>query len=126
MLRYAKPAQTVIFLALTLGAAAAHGGEDPVAPLANAETAAEPGFPWLCFVMAIGALGGLYYLVRRQEQSLAADGRPGRRPSAYWYCRACDRDVTGPECPDCLAPNPFLGGLPDPDPRPSRRRRRAV
>jgi hypothetical protein len=115
----------VMILTLTLGAAA-HGQDDPVAPPANPEADAASGFPWLCFATAVGALGGLYVLVRRREQALEADGRPGRGPGTNWYCRACDRDVSGPACPDCGAPNPFLDIPSVPDPGRRRKRSRAV
>jgi hypothetical protein len=94
-------------VALTVGAAAR--GENPLeAQPSDPEPAAEAGFPWLCFAVSVAALGGLYGLVRRREREVGAD-RPGvRRPEPGWYCRACDHDVTGPECPRCHAPNPFL------------------
>jgi hypothetical protein len=96
-------------LALTL-AAAAHGQQDPTdaPPPPPAEEAEAQGFPWLCFFTSVAALGGLFYFVRRRERELGLD-RPGARgPERPWYCRACDRDVTGRECPRCGAPNPFL------------------
>jgi hypothetical protein len=94
-------------LALTLSAtASAQDLPEPVPP--DPEPAAEAGFPWLCFATSVAALGSLYVLVRRREREVGLD-RPGvRKPELGWYCRACDRDVTGSECPHCRAPNPFL------------------
>jgi hypothetical protein len=65
-------------------------------------------FPWLCFTTSLAAIGGLYVLVRRREEAIEEDLRRGRGPEIGWYCRACDREVTGPECPRCGAENPFL------------------
>jgi hypothetical protein len=82
------------------------GAEDD-SDAAAEEPAAEQGFPWLCFTVSVAALGGLYILVRRREREVEADQRRGGKPAAVWYCRACDRDVSGPECPRCRAANPF-------------------
>jgi len=71
------------------------------------EPAAGQGFPWLCFAVSVAALSGLYVLVRRREREVEADQRRGGKPAAAWYCRACDRDVSGPECPRCRSANPF-------------------
>ncbi|HKB03891.1 MAG TPA: hypothetical protein VKD90_16840 [Gemmataceae bacterium] len=97
----------VITAALAIGTAAR--GQDLLnAKPPDSEPQAEAGFPWLCFLTAVAALGGLYVLVRRREREVGLD-RPGvRKPEPGWYCRACDRDVTGPTCPRCHAPNPFL------------------
>jgi hypothetical protein len=113
----APGAAWALALALTFGAAA-HGQDEPESPRPDPE-AAEQGFPWLCFATSVAALGGLYWLVRRRERELGLDGPGARQPESAWYCRACDRDVTGPECPHCQAPNPFLH---EPLDRASRRR----
>jgi hypothetical protein len=99
-------------LAVALAVATAARGQDvPDPPPADPEAAAEAGFPWLCFLTSVAALGGLYVLVRRREREVGLD-RPGvRKPEPGWYCRACDKDVDGPECPRCHAPNPFLDEL---------------
>lgn len=112
-------------LALTLWAAARGQDDDAPAPPADPEVAAEQGFPWACFAMSVAALGGLYVLVRRREQAAEAEQRLGGPPPPPWYCRACDRDVSGPECPRCGAPNPFLDAVPVADPDSRRRRHRA-
>jgi hypothetical protein len=105
-------------LSLTVGPAA-RGQDDEAGP---PEPTADPGFPWLCFATAVTALAGGYVLVRRREQAAEDEQRRGRRPAVPWYCRACDRDVTGPACPACGAPNPFLHDLTagDTGPRPGR------
>ena len=83
-----------------------HGEADPDAP--PEEPAAGQEFPWFCFAVSVAALGGLYVLVRRREQEVEADQRRGGKPAAAWYCRACDRDVSGAECPRCRAASPFV------------------
>jgi hypothetical protein len=94
-------------LALTFGAAAR--GQDPTdEPPPPPEEAEAQGFPWLCFATSVAGLGGLFWLVRRRERELGLDQPGARRPETAWYCRACDRDVTGSECPRCRAPNPFI------------------
>jgi hypothetical protein len=75
---------------------------------ADSDPDATSGFPWLCFAASVAALVGLYVVVRRREQATEAEYKAGRRPEAVWYCRACDRDVSGPICPHCRAPNPFI------------------
>lgn len=65
------------------------------------------GFPWLCLFTSVAALVGLYFVVRRREQATEAEYKAGRHPDVVWYCRACDRDVSGSTCPHCQAPNPF-------------------
>lgn len=88
-----------------IGTALGRGHAD--APLGAADPAAKQGFPWLCPVASLAALVGLYVLVRRREREVEADRKRGRGPENTWYCRECDRDVSGPECPRCRAPNPF-------------------
>jgi hypothetical protein len=96
--------------------ATTHGQVD-----ADADPDASGGFPWLCFVTSVAALVGLYVLVRRREQATEADFKVGRTPETAWYCRACDRDVSGPTCPHCHAPNPFTH---EPTDQPARKRPR--
>src|SRR3954452_15468623 len=95
-------------LALTLALGAAARGEEDESPPPPQEEAEAQGFPWLCFATSVAGLGGLYWLLRRRERELGLDHPGARRPESSWYCRACDRDVTGPECPRCHAPNPFI------------------
>ena len=96
--RPAGPACALV-LAIALGAAAR--GQDPTdVPPTDPDPAAEQQFPWLCFATAVAALGGLTVFVLRAARKAG--------PGAWWYCRACDRDVSGPECPHCRAPNVFL------------------
>jgi len=96
-------------LALALALAAPARGQDLLdAPPPDPEPPAEAGFPWLCFATSIAALGGLGFFVRRRERELGIDFLWGRKPDLGWYCRACDRDVTGSECPRCRAANPFI------------------
>ena len=84
--------------------APARGEDEPVTP---ADAEADGGFPWLCFVTTVAALGGLYVFVRRRERTVEADERRRRGRLVDWYCRACDRDVTGRACPHCGTANPF-------------------
>jgi hypothetical protein len=72
-----------------------------------ADAAADRGYPWLCTIMSVAAVGGLFAAVRRRERAVEADRKRGIRPEPVWYCRRCDRDVSGQECPRCQAPNPF-------------------
>ena len=96
-------------LALTLALAAVARGQellDSKAP--DPEPAAEAGFPWLCFATAVAAIGTLGFFVRRRERELGVGRWGARKPDLGWYCRACDRDVSGPECLRCRAANPFI------------------
>jgi hypothetical protein len=86
----------------------AHGQDNADPPPVDTEPAAEQGFPWLCFIITVAALVGLYFFVRRREQVVGADHPRGRDMENDWYCQACDRDVSGPECPHCRAANPFI------------------
>jgi hypothetical protein len=102
------PAGWTVALALALGAAARGQDLSDAPPPEPDPEAAEQGFPWLCFLTSVATLGGLFVLVRRREQEVHGD-RPGiRELGAVWYCRTCDRDVSGKECPHCRAPNIFL------------------
>jgi hypothetical protein len=99
-------------LALVLAPCPVARGQDdadvPAAnPAADPESARGQGFGWVCMVAAVAAVGGLYVLVRRRQQAAEEDWRRHRGPATAWYCRACDRDVSGPACPHCGAPNPF-------------------
>ena len=101
-------AHLTLAIALSLITAAPTRGQTVL----DARPAAEPedrsGFPWACFGLSVMALGGLYVLVRRRERAAEADPRLRRGPDIGWYCRACDKDVSGSECPHCRAPNPFV------------------
>jgi hypothetical protein len=108
------PLTLALALALAVGTVA-RGQEDPGPRPAGPEPADDHGFTWLCFATSVTVLGGLYVLVRRREQAVEAAHRDGRRPAASWYCRACSRDVSGPECPACGTPNPFLHDAPSTD-----------
>jgi hypothetical protein len=96
----------VYVLALVPGATT-YGQIDAAPRPADSDPDAASGFPWLCFVTSVAALVGLYVVVRRRERATEAEYRSGRAPEAVWYCRACARDVSGPICPHCRAPNPF-------------------
>jgi hypothetical protein len=99
----------MLALALVFAVAPVARGQDNTGPLPPAPEPVEPdGFPWLCFATTITALCGTYVLVRRRERAVEAEYREGRASATAWYCRACARDVSGPQCPDCRAPNPFL------------------
>jgi hypothetical protein len=100
--RILTPFALVLALAL-VPVAATHGQVD-----ADTDPDAAGGFPWLCFVTSVGALVGLYVVVRRREQAAEEDCKSGHRPEAVWYCWECARDVSGPTCPHCRAPNPFI------------------
>jgi hypothetical protein len=96
-------------LALILALAGAARGQDLLnTPPPDPEPAAEGGFPWVCFATAVAALGTLGFFVRRRERELGVAGWGARKPDLGWYCRACDRDVTGPHCPRCRTSNPFI------------------
>ena len=132
-MRTATYARLALVVALTVALGAPAVGQDnPDLSATEPEVAAEPeaaaeqGFPWLCFATAVGALVGLYVLVRRREREAGVDGQPGRAAAAPWYCRACDRDVDGPECPRCGATNPFLDVAAEAERVTRRRRSRAV
>jgi len=76
--------------------------------IVDQQPADDRGFPWLCFVTSIAGLAGLYFFVLRRERQEEADVKSGRKkPEIPWYCRTCDRDVVGSECPRCHALNPF-------------------
>lgn len=95
-------------LALALVPVAMTSGQIDAEPRpADSDPDAASGFPWLCFVTSVAVLVGLYVVVRRRERATEAAYRSGRAPGAVWYCRACARDVSGPICPHCRAPNPF-------------------
>jgi hypothetical protein len=85
-----------------------HGDEGSDAVPADPDAVADRGFPWLCFASSIAAAGGMYVFVRRREQAVEADRKRSRGKESAWYCRACGRDVAGPECPRCHAASPFL------------------
>jgi hypothetical protein len=102
-------------LALIVGAVARGQGEDADTWTADPDQPSGHGSTWFCFVIAVAAVGGLYVLVRRRQQALEAQWRGGRGPAVVWYCRACDRDVSGPSCPHCRAANPFAHERPDVD-----------
>jgi hypothetical protein len=75
---------------------------------AYAQPADERGFPWLCLATSIVALAGTAYFVVRRGQKDEADFKSGRKKiEVPWYCRTCDRDLVGSECPRCHALNPF-------------------
>jgi uncharacterized RDD family membrane protein YckC len=96
-------------LALALALAAAARGQDMLdAKLPDPNPAESGGFPWLCFAASIAALGTLGFFVRRRERELGIDFLGCRKPDLGWYCRACNRDVTGSECPRCRAASPFI------------------
>jgi hypothetical protein len=96
-------------LALALVLVATTYGQNDAGPRpADSDPDAASGFPWLCFVTSVAALVGLYIMVRRRERATEAEYKSGRAPEAVWYCRACARDVSGPICPHCRAPNPFI------------------
>ena len=118
-MRTPTPARFALAIALALAPAAAARGQ---ADADDPDAADGPGFPWACFAVTVVALGGLYVFVRRREQEVEEDLRHGRGPAAVWFCRACDRDVSGPVCPHCRAANPFGHDLPGPgdDSRPGR------
>ncbi|HVK12491.1 MAG TPA: hypothetical protein VM597_27320 [Gemmataceae bacterium] len=99
-----------VALCLALGARVL-GQNAPETPPAIPEPADENGFSWLCFLTAIAVLVGLYVVIHRRERAVEATVRTNGRPETAWYCRACDRDVTGPACPNCHAPNPFLDSV---------------
>jgi hypothetical protein len=82
-----------------------HAQLDAAPPPAEQNSAAGSGFSWLCPTVLLAAVGGLYFAVRRRER--AAEAEHGIRHELVWYCRQCDRDVTGSECPGCRTPNPF-------------------
>jgi len=72
------------------------------------QPADERGFPWLCFATSIAGLAGLSFFVIRRLQKEEVDIRSGRKKHEVpWYCRTCDRDLVGSECPRCHALNPF-------------------
>jgi hypothetical protein len=104
-------------LTLILVPVAATSGQIP----ADSDPDAAGGFPWLCFVTSVAALVGLYVVVRRRERATEEGCKSGHRPEAVWYCRECDRDVSGSTCPHCGAPNPFTH---EPLERPARKRTR--
>src|SRR5688572_1160283 len=97
-----RPAACALVLVIAFGTAA-RGQEPTDIPLPDPDPAAEEQFPWLCFATALATLGGLAVLVWRTAQRVGPCG-----PGTGWYCRACNRDVSGPECPHCRAPNVFL------------------
>lgn len=73
------------------------------------QPADERGFPWLCLATSIVGLAGTAYFVIRRGQKDEADIRSGRKKHEVpWYCRTCDRDLVGSECPRCHALNPFV------------------
>lgn len=94
-----------LILLLPLGSSSR--GDDNAGPAAP-EAVADRGFPWLCFITTVGAVAGLYVFVHRREQAAEAERKRCGAIASPWYCRACDRDVTGPECRRCGAVNPFL------------------
>jgi hypothetical protein len=94
-------------LALSLGTVS-RGDDDVDSAPAAPEAVADRGFPWLCFMTTVGSVAGFYVYVRRREQAFAAERKRWGTSASPWYCRACARDVTGPECPRCHAANPFL------------------
>jgi hypothetical protein len=95
-------------LILVLSARTLAGGHDDVDFQQPAKTPAnEEGFPWLCFVTSVASVVGLYVLVRRREQAVETEVKKGRGRLVPWYCRSCNRDVVGAECPRCLTANPF-------------------
>jgi len=109
-------ARLALALALALvPGAVARGQDDADASPADPDPPSGHGYGWVCFAIAVGAVGGLYVLVRRREQAAEADWRRRRGPEPVWYCRACDRDVSGSVCPRCRAANPFLHEPPDAD-----------
>jgi hypothetical protein len=111
-------ARFALAFALALVPVATTSGQiDAVPRPADSDPDAASGFPWLCFVISVAALVGLYVVVRRRERATEAEYKAGRRPDDVWYCRACDRDVSGPICPHCRAPNPFI---PEPIEHPPR------
>ena len=112
----ARPA-LALGLVLLLGAAARGQEEDASSTASDPESSG--GSSWACFVISVAALGGLYALVRRRQREAAAAWHRGRLVT--WYCRACDRDVSGPACPHCQAPNPFLDAPTDHESGPGRR-----
>lgn len=116
-----RPAALALALGLVLALAATARGQLEEPPLPPPDPEAPAGFPWAAFVFSVAVIGGLFALVRRQQRQAAAEGRYDRGRLVTWYCRACDRDVSGPACPRCRAANPFLEPLPDDEPRPSRR-----
>jgi hypothetical protein len=101
-MRVPRTAAWALAVAVTVGAAA-RGQDDTYLPPPDPESATEQGFPWLCFVTSVATIGGLAVLVQRAKRKAQADG-----PGGGWFCRACGRDVAGPECPYCRAPNVFL------------------
>jgi hypothetical protein len=105
---YPIRAGLALVLALTLNVGIVVRGQDNEHfKRTNPDQAADQRFPWLCFATSIAAIVGLYVVVRRREQAVESDLKKGRGPRMPWYCRACDRDVVGPECPHCHAPDPF-------------------
>ena len=82
--------------------------EDDYATTTYTQPADERGFPWLCFATSIIGLAGLSFFVLRRHQKEEVDIRSGRKKHEVpWYCRTCDRDLVGSECPRCHALNPF-------------------
>jgi hypothetical protein len=94
-------------LVLSFGVAGCSQANEGYAPK-DVEPAAEGGFPWVCFATSVAGLASLYVLVRRREQLAELDQKHGRGNEIGWYCRTCQRDVSGPECPRCRAANPFV------------------
>jgi hypothetical protein len=111
------PIRPALALALTLVLGAVACGQGDADAAADPEPAAGPGSGWLCFAVAVAAVGGLYVVVRRREREIEADRRRGGGPESAWYCRACDRDLIGQVCPRCGTANPFLQEAPDPEAR---------
>ncbi|MBO0697298.1 MAG: hypothetical protein J2P46_02785 [Zavarzinella sp.] len=100
-------------LALALGLAAGAQAQNqfdapPQDPDPEAAAEHEAGFPWLCFLTTVAALGGLFVFVRKREREVRGDRPTTPELGSVWYCRTCDRDVSGRECPYCRAPNVFL------------------
>jgi hypothetical protein len=113
-----SPTHARLALALTLAlvvSPVARGQDDADAPAADPDSPRGSGFGWVCVVTAVAAVGGLYVLVRRRQQAAEEEWRRGRGPATPWYCRACAKDVSGPACPHCQAPNPFHHGPLDAD-----------
>jgi hypothetical protein len=98
----------VLALALGLGAVARGQDEDADTWSSDPDSSGSRGTAWFCFAASVGAIGGLYVLVRRRQQAAEANWRGGRGPAVVWYCRECDRDVSGSKCPHCRAANPFV------------------
>src|SRR5262245_6289518 len=104
---YLTRAGSALLLALIFSSGMVAGSPDDEDFKRDPQAADDRGFPWLCFVTSIAAIAGLYVVVHRRQQAIESEIKKGHGPPIAWYCRACDRDVLGPEGSRWHAPNPY-------------------